>query len=391
MIRTAPALALLASLSAPALAQDPQPSPQPSPQPASQPSSQPVLDRIGALLVKAAREKVLAARFPAGHAYKLVLPKRRDEQIQAFLQVRSELAPTGDLTLELVKLDPGIGSERLRYRFAPSGALTQLETHYDTPRHRFSKAGKVVGAELVVTRSRDGKTTELRHAWRRDAIPTGLATFVLPALADQGLELPLSGPPLRERRIGEDHCYGKKPVSLLAAGEVSEGEVRCRVFELDYRRDPSEVRVYAEGPLAGQIHWIRAGQVSEPKTLFLRLAGEAAAKEQRAAALYNNEVAALHRIRSLHWSQLRAKNAKRVYSVLPEELGLQPGPELGYRILLGATPDGQRWMAVAAPVTPGKTGRRYFVTNHEGKTYTSDAAIALNERCRIPAGVEEVP
>ncbi|HBP20402.1 MAG TPA: hypothetical protein DEA08_21745, partial [Planctomycetes bacterium] len=79
-----------------------------------------------------------------------------------------------------------------------------------------------------VTRSRDGKTTELRHAWRRDAIPTGLATFVLPALADQGLELPLSGPPLRERRIGEDHCYGKKPVSLLAAGEVSEGEVRCR-------------------------------------------------------------------------------------------------------------------------------------------------------------------
>ena len=47
------------------------------------------------------------------------------------------------------------------------------------------------------------------------------------------------------------------------------------------------------------------------------------------------------------------------------------------------------WMAVAEPVKLGKTGNRYFATNHAGVIYYSDKPIPLDRvECKIPKGLK---
>ena len=102
-------------------------------------------------------------------------------------------------------------------------------------------------------------------------------------------------------------------------------------------------------------------------------------------------------LRGIYYAQTRFKNKNQNYADDLEALSdsLYPksvaeGTSPGYLVLLRRSADGQKWMAVAAPEEPGKTGRYFYVTNHEGKTYRSKTAIELDEGCAIPAGAELV-
>lgn len=56
----------------------------------------------------------------------------------------------------------------------------------------------------------------------------------------------------------------------------------------------------------------------------------------------------------------------------------------GYTFLIRRSPDKQRWMAIAFPNTPGKTGRLYFAVNQQGKIHASPKQVHLTDSCWLP-------
>ena len=73
---------------------------------------------------------------------------------------------------------------------------------------------------------------------------------------------------------------------------------------------------------------------------------------------------------------------------------LGSGTKQGYlfECTYGALTSAFIWIATASPASPGTTGDRYFMTNHEGVTYyTYSAPFVLNSiDCQIPPGVQPV-
>lgn len=88
------------------------------------------------------------------------------------------------------------------------------------------------------------------------------------------------------------------------------------------------------------------------------------------------------------------KDGKADYGTLAE-LGkakligaaLASGERDGYRFQVRPSPLNPEalWMAVAAPLEPGKSGRRHFAINDQGVVRYGAKAIKLNDECRIPS------
>lgn len=79
--------------------------------------------------------------------------------------------------------------------------------------------------------------------------------------------------------------------------------------------------------------------------------------------------------------------ALRDASLISDTLGA--GVRGGYRFYVQRGTESEFvWAATADPVTPGKTGARYFATNHLGVTfYTTSGPIAVDPvTCSIPPG-----
>ena len=62
----------------------------------------------------------------------------------------------------------------------------------------------------------------------------------------------------------------------------------------------------------------------------------------------------------------------------------------GYLIVVRVSPQKDKYMAVAVPEDPGKSGRYYYVINQEGKMFRSTKEIPLNDACAIPDGLQPV-
>ena len=181
------------------------------------------------------------------------------------------------------------------------------------------------------------------------------------------------------------------PTPFVAAGEVTKEGVRYRVYHLDSRNDPMETLVYAEGERAGQIHSITFDyKKDQPDGSYVRISAAEAKQIEAAAPIVNNELMTQRRLSGLDWRQKSAKKENGRFSDEPEQLGLTEDVTPGYLVLLRVSPDGQKWMAVAAPKEPGKTGKRYFAINQEGKVYASDEEIPLNDACSLPEGLKPV-
>lgn len=372
-------LVLALSLAPPALAQEK--------------ASEPALEAMGAALVQAAQNKVLEQRFPADQAFKAVQPGRENAALKSLLRVKASQDAKG-ITVEVKVEMIGMGHQNLSYRFDLAGALTRIEVEGAMRGRKERVVGSVEGDELVVERSRNGKAeAPKRVAWRRDVMPMVLSAFVLPSLADQGLPKTLSGAVFKERSMGRSSMIREDRTLTFTKGPaVKEEGARYQLFHIDSRNDPIEARVYAEGPRAGLLHSLTIDYKKDrPEGVYVRISAEEAAKLVKDAPLLNNEIGTLEQLANLRWRQ---ENAKRNEGKFTEELnkvGLEEDERTpGYLVLLRVSADGQKWLAVAAPKEPGKTGKRYFVTNQDGAVYSSDKEIPLNDECTLPEGLTKV-
>jgi serine/threonine protein kinase len=128
--------------------------------------------------------------------------------------------------------------------------------------------------------------------------------------------------------------------------------------------------------------------------LWARLkAGRAAPSDD----VVGNERAALKTLEELRDAQIRYLEERGRYGelddlfrehLIPEALA--SGESDGYRFELRVGRGGERWMATAAPLEEGKTGKRCFATSHEGWVYVSEHAFDLNRDCRMPVGAERI-
>lgn len=378
-------LALTLALAAPALAQDAPPAGAPT-----QPAHEPALDLIGAALLEADQNAVLKARLLDEQVFKAV--DTRKGPMQALLRIRGEKSDKG-ISLVIQVTLAGMGERTMRYDFGPVGALERVELNASMRGREQRLAGRVEGDELVVESSREGEAAKTQRVpWRRDVMPMALGAFALPALADQGLPQQFSGAALRLERMGRSSMINEdKTIRFQAAGEVTRDGVRYRAYHLESKSDPIEALVYAEGERAGQVHSITFDyKKDEPDGSYVRISAAEAKRLAAEAPILNNELVTHRRVRELARQQQRARERAGKFSDEPEQLGLSEDETPGYLVLLRVSPDGQKWMAVAAPKDPGKTGKRYFAINLEGQVYASDQEIPLNDACTLPAGLEKL-
>ena len=376
---TLPTLTLALALAAPAVAQE------------SAPKHEPALDLIGAALLEADKNQVLQARLLDEQIFKAT--DTRKAPMQAILRLRGKKTPKG-ITLEIQVTLAGMGERTMRYDFDPTGALTQVELNASMRGREQRMTGKVEGEELVVESSNAGKARpSQRVAWRRDVMPMALGAFALPALADQGLPKQFSGAALRLERMGRSSMINEnKPITFEAAGEVTKEGVRYRVYHLESKSDPIEALVYAEGELAGRLHSMTFDyKKDQPDGSYVRISAAEAKRLAAEAPILNNELLTHRELRKLEWSQKRVHEQTGKFSDDPEKLSLGEDETPGYLVLLRVSPDGQKWMAVAAPKEPGKTGKRYFAINLEGGVYASDKEIPLGDECALPEGLTKLP
>lgn len=382
MSRSPLTICVAAALCAPALAQDSRPAS----------AQEPALDLIGAALLQADQNKVLERRLLEEQVFKAVNLSKGP--IQMVLRVRGKKTDEG-ISLEILATMIGMGERSIRYDFDRAGALRGIDLGI-TMRGRESRVcvGRVEGKELVIKASRaEGEAQTRRVAWRRDVMPLELGAFVVPSLADQGLPKRFSGDALSVVSLGRSSTLVEEntPTPFVDAGEVTKEGVRYRVYHLDSRNDPMETLVYAEGERAGQIHSITFDyKKDQPDGSYVRISAAEAKQIEAAAPIVNNELMTQRRLGGLDWRQKSAKKENGRFSDEPEQLGLTEDVTPGYLVLLRVSPDGQKWMAVAAPKEPGKTGKRYFAINQEGKVHASDEEIPLNDACTLPEGLKPV-
>jgi hypothetical protein len=118
------------------------------------------------------------------------------------------------------------------------------------------------------------------------------------------------------------------------------------------------------------------------------------------ARKHGNEAAAIGALKTINTAQALFRESDREadglldYGSLTElsdatfvDPVLGGGQKQGYMFQSVASPTTPEflWMATATPMTPGKTGDRYFVTNHAGVIYYSnDAPFSITPDCEIP-------
>ncbi len=383
MTRLLATLALTLALAASAAAQEGSPK--------QTPKHEPALDLIGAALLEADKNQVLQARLLDEQIFKAV--DTRKGPLQALLRVRGQKSAKG-ISLEIHVTLSGMGERTMRYDFDRVGALTQVELKASTRGREQRMSGKVEGEELVVEVSRDGKAKpSKRVAWRRDVMPMALGAFALPSLADQGPPKQFSGAALRLERMGSASMIKEnKTITFQAAGEVTKEGVRYRVYHLNSKSDPVEALVYAEGELAGRLHSMTFDyEKDQPDGSYVRISAAEAKRLAAEAPILNNELITHRELRKLEWRQKSALKRAGKYSDDPKELGLDEDETPGYLVLLRVSPEGKKWMAVAAPKEPGKTGKRYFAITHEGGVFASEKEIPLSDECTLPEGLTKVP
>jgi hypothetical protein len=132
-------------------------------------------------------------------------------------------------------------------------------------------------------------------------------------------------------------------------------------------------------------------------------ATELAGRVAGSARMQGNEAAAIGALKTLNTSQTLFREGDKDrddmldYARSLKELGdtslidavLASGTKQGYVFETSAAPETPEflWMATARPVEPGKTGTRYFVTNHAGVIYYgTERPFGISADCEIPAG-----
>lgn len=116
------------------------------------------------------------------------------------------------------------------------------------------------------------------------------------------------------------------------------------------------------------------------------------------ARIPGNESAAIGALRGISNSQTLQREkgqacgdlaALRAAGLIDEVLA--SGTKQGYTYVCSpsTTKPEFQFFATASPVKPGETGRRYFVINHAGDVYESDAPISVDPAtCEIPPGLQ---
>lgn len=179
-------------------------------------------------------------------------------------------------------------------------------------------------------------------------------------------------------------------VDASVRGEALEGVVRVagREHPFGARREGEGV-VIVSGRTTTR--WRRAPGFAQVEALVENLLE---------ARRHGNEAAAIGALKVLNTAQTLFREGDKDqdgvldYGTLEDLAGvglideaLASGVKQGYRFAVRVSPQAPEflWMATATPVEPGRTGDRYFVTNHAGVIYYSTRApFELADTCEIP-------
>jgi hypothetical protein len=380
--------ALSLTLLTPAAAQDPQP-----PQPLAK-------DVLGELLLAAQDKKLLQHRLFTKRYYKA---EERRGQVVIVTGEGKETSEGIQIKLSFNVLS---GKEKgsLTYHFNPMGHLQGLRIVEE--RGDYTKGIKVTIANGVATqqRMRDGqpKGDPRIGEWKGDMISLFSAIVLLPSLGDLGLKAETAIQVVREDDdIGRNASPRAYKIRREKPSKTAAGVETQVVWVEDGKRSrPMAKVILGTGKDQGVVREVLLDPKPDGRSdLHLTLITEKEVEELRKIApLLSNEGKVQSALRSLNYAQRRFKQQKGgQFAASLEELrdskmlydkALAEGTSPGYLVMLRRSADGQAWMAVAVPEEPGKSGRYYYATGADGKTYRSKKAIQLEDSCKIPEGLE---
>lgn len=293
------------------------------------------------------------------------------------------------------------GRIEFSYQVGTDGMLSRIGLQeVREPKGKPSKTrgvqGTIENGQLSAKRVEDGQAGPgFTLPWSDNTLPAIFAWFVVPSLFDQGLPASLNPDLLLEEKLRPNRKL--ETASYKRTSKVpfkNKAGVLIHTFETTGKHDTTKIAVAADGADKGLVLQVKVGKTRT----FDYITPKAHAQLLKDAPLIANEAKAQKVLRSLHYAQDSHKRSKARFAASLDPLEAQDTylaqriQELqpAYLILIRAAPDGSSWMAIAVPAEPGKTGKRYFVTNAEGKVFASPTKLELDDSCAIPKGAKLV-
>lgn len=297
----------------------------------------------------------------------------------------------------------------LTYRFGAQGLLREVITQTGTSGWRMV----ISGAKIRTTRLRRGRVRRGSAAVRgraqeapfsQEVVPITFAMFVLPSLHDQGLPQELRCSLGKAKRLGSTRrMWGVIRRTTKPTRQPKLGLVHTVTLAFDRRGEFARALVAADGKQKGQL--LRLTVQEGGPMHFERLSAAALKKLLERKPILTNETHAINSLKSIATAQTTYAQRKKgaTFADSLDELvksrhayvlfHIKDGTDSGYMFFVRRSADApsKRWMAIAVPVTPGKTGKRYFVVNHDHQVYASDTKLELNDACSIPKGLKQLP
>ena len=319
-----------------------------------------------------------------------------------------EVGPVLKLTLQgrsFSSLSTSSIQFEVTYELGSDGLLTAITrselrpAKKNQPEQRHGFLGRIADGKLTGRRLRNGiPGPAFTMPWSDNNLPFYMAWFLAPSLFDQGLPTTLRPEIVLEDQFGPNGIASEPTKVLRTLLRTSATPVKntagALVHTFQSKEESLTITVIATGKCKGKVIEVRF----KNQATFSLINAKAYGQFQRDAALVVNEGQAGDVLRVLSSTQASYKAHKGVYakslvpleawdSYLTREIARLRS---SYLVLLRVSPDGSRWMAIAVPSVPGKTGKRYLVINQTGKVHASKTRLELDDRCDIPKGAKPV-